>query len=112
MANFTKPISFTGGTWSNLLTRMRTAGYQGGGNVSSLGIHNADAALLLYLHLTDNGSTNPATGTDGWVIGAGAGGAGATFFSDRGANSSSLDLGTTWIYAPTTVTAKVMAIGS
>jgi len=91
---------------------MQAAGYQGGGIVSSLGIFNGDSALLVYLHLTDNGLTSPSTGTDGWPIGAGSGGSGATFFSDRGANMSSLDLGTTWLYAPTTVSVKVMAVGN
>jgi hypothetical protein len=113
MASFTKPISFTGGVWANLLQKMQAAGYKGSGIVSSLGIHNADAALLIYLHLTDNGSVSPTTGTDGWAIGAtGGGGAGPTFFSDRGGNMSSLDLASAWVFAPTTVSVKVMAVGA
>ena len=118
MANFTRQISFTGGTYSNLLTRMRALGYKGSGIVSSLAIGNADAALLLLIFLTDDGINTPPTQTpalattDGWPVGAGAGGLGPAYFSDRGANVSSLDLAGTWIYAASTVAANVMAVGA
>jgi hypothetical protein len=108
MSQFTKPISFTGGTWSNLLTRMQALGYKGGGRVSTLNIFNGDAANLIYLHLTDNGSTSPSTGTDGWPIGGAATASGKTFGSDSG----TFDLGTAWVYAAVTVSATVMVTGS
>lgn len=110
MANFAKPITVNG--FVNLLTAMKAAGYQGSGIVSSLGIFNSDAGVLCYLHLTDNGVTAPGTGTDGWPIGAAAGGTGATFFSDRGGNRSSVDLGTTYLYTPSSIPIKVIAVGA
>ena len=107
---FTKPLTING--FVNLGTAMRAAGYGGGGMVSSGGIFNPDAAVLLYLHLTETASTAPATGTDGWPIGAGATAAGNAFFFDRGANQSSLDIGTTWLYAPSSIVIKVIVTGA
>jgi hypothetical protein len=107
---FTKPVTVNG--WQRLSTVMQTAGYSGSNLVSSIGFFNPDGTNLVYLHLTDNGVTNPATGTDGWPIGSAAGGAGNTFFSSRDANQSSLDLGTTWIFTATSVTFKILAVGN
>ena len=59
MAGFTKPITTGVTTFQNLLALMKANGYKGDGNVSKLSIFNADAAQLLYIHLTDNGVTAP-----------------------------------------------------
>src|SRR3954468_2807113 len=111
MSNFSRPISTING-FINLGTAMRAAGYRGGNIVSSLGIYNPDGTNLVHLHLTDNGqSSSGLTGTDGWPIGA-TGAPSPAFFSDRGANQSSLDIGTTWIYAGTVIALKVIATGT
>jgi hypothetical protein len=111
MANFTKPITVNG--FVNLLTAMKAAGYQGSGIVSILKIYNPDATNLLYIHATDNGITAPGTGTDGWPIGTATGNAGTTFFTDRGANQSSLDLATCWLFTAASIAGiKIMAMGA
>ncbi len=91
---------------------MRTAGWTGSNIVSSLGIFNPSATVPCYLHLTENGSTNPSTGTDGWPIGAGANDVGPAFFSDRGGNQASLDINTVWLYTASSIAVKVIAVGT
>lgn len=107
---FTKILTVNGSV--NLATAMRAAGYTGSGIISSLAIFNPSAAVPLYVHLTNNGSTAPVTGTDGWPVGAGASDVGPAFYADRGANQSSLDIGTTWLYTASSIDIKVIAVGT
>ena len=110
MSQITKPITVNG--WVNLGAALRTAGWTGNMILSSLGIFNVSASVSCYLHLTENGSTNPSTGTDGWPIGNGTSDAGAAFFSDRGANQASIDANTTWLYTASSISIKVIAVGT
>jgi hypothetical protein len=111
---FTKRLQTANG-WVNLGTLMRAAGYTGGGLISSLTIFNTHASSLFYLHLTAIGTgTSPAgaTGLDGLPFGVGASAIGNAFYSDRGANAASLDIGTTWIFAASTIDIIVAAVGT
>lgn len=107
---FTKPITVNG--WVNLLTAMRAAGYAGGGIVSSGGIFNPHATELCHIHLTESGTASPATGLDGWPIGAGATAASNSFLFNRGANHASVDLATTWLFTGVSIVVKVIAVGA
>jgi hypothetical protein len=91
---------------------MRTAGYTGNSILSSLAIFNPSASVPCYFHATENGSTNPSTGSDGWPIGNGTSDAGAAFFSDRGANLGSVDINTTWLNTASSIVIKVIAVGT
>jgi hypothetical protein len=110
---FTKKISTANG-WNNLGALLRTAGYDGGGIVSSIAIMNhGGAAVTAYLHLTNNGnSTSGLTAADGWPITQGADDPTKAFYSDRGANMASLDIGTTWINTVGVVELKIIITGS
>jgi hypothetical protein len=113
MSNFTKPISTPNNTFANLKTLMKAAQPTFvADRLMSLGIFNPDGAVLLYIHLTDNGQTSPVTGTDGWPIGGAAGAADKTFYANQGANNAFLDYGTVWIFTASVIVVKVIAVGA
>jgi hypothetical protein len=111
MSNLTKPIATPNNTFANLKTLLKAAGFNGD-RVSSLRIFNDDAAVLVYIHATDNGTAAPSTGTDGWPIGSAAGGTGKTFLAEKGSNQEFLDIGTCWIFTASVINIKVLVIGS
>lgn len=112
MSNFVGAITTGANAFINLGTAMRTAGYVGGGVVSSGRLFNPDAAVLVYIHPSESGTTAPSTGTAGWPIGAGAAAAGNTFVFERGAGHASIDIGTTWLFTSAAIVIKVIASGA
>lgn len=111
MANFADKVDTING-FVNLGALMRAAGYAGGGVVSSLGIFNPSATTV-YLHFTNNGTASSGlTGANGWPIGDSTAAVDTSFYSDRGANMSSIDIGTTWIYCTGIQSIHVIAAGA
>lgn len=106
MSQFTKPLTVNG--WSTLAALMIAAGYTGTTPLSSLQIVN-DNADTLYIHLTNNGTSHPATGTDG--IGIGSAEDSSEWSFDETSPDGFLDAGTTWLYSGASIDIKIAAIG-
>lgn len=90
MANqITKKVNVNG--WINLYTQAKTDGYTGRPIVKDGTILNQNA-IVVYVHITGNGATNPATGADGLPIGT-ASAPSAAFTLAEGA-----DIAGVWIF--------------
>ena len=62
MSQFNTKAAIDG--WVNVLTQLQTDGYTGAPKVKSLTVVNMTATAA-YLHVTQDGSTNPATAANG-----------------------------------------------
>lgn len=86
----TNVVSVNG--WLNLYTQAKADGYTGSSVVKEGTVLNLNATVA-YLHLTEDGSTNPATAADGLPIGTTA----ATAPSSSFVLPEGTDLAGAWI---------------
>jgi hypothetical protein len=108
--SFTAKLTVNGS--ANLLAALRTAGYAGNPAARGLKIFNPSNATALYVHQTDNGSTAPGTGTDGWPVGGAATDSGKTLDLAEDNGGGLVDLGTTWLYTGGAIDIKVIVTGA
>jgi hypothetical protein len=87
----TELVSVSG--WKNLWVQAVADGYQGSPIIKSGAVINFNATTA-YLHITNNGSTNPATGTDGLPLSSTAANAPSSAYT----LPNGTDLAGVWIF--------------
>lgn len=92
--------------WINLGTQAKADGYQGSPIAKSVTVVNFNATVA-YLHLTDNGATNPTTAADGLPLSSDVAVAPSAAFS-----AGNVDINTIWIHSAGTQNIKYAVIGA
>lgn len=107
MSQLTKQVNTQAATWTTLSALMIAAGYTGTNALTHLQIINKNATPV-YIHLTNNGTTPPATANYGIPIGTAEASIEWTFEQAAG---EFLDAGTTWLHCADVQAIKIAAIG-